>query len=141
MREKDAADYELERIINLFDEALTSKDPRVKNALRQLLMIVVLTSNEHEDRQYPVDKVEGPLRQLHNDIYNLNRRVSDLERRSLQDYPKETTIRKGYNIGGMGSTPHSQWPEQSIPQTMMEKLATHGNDPWTLNKIPAKGLK
>ena len=135
MKEKDAADYELERIINLFDEALTSKDPRVKNALRQLLMIVVLTSNEHEDRQYPVDKVEGPLRQLHNDIYNLNRRVSDLERRSLQDYPKETSYPKGYNISG------SQWPEQSIPQTMMEKLATHGNDPWTLNKMPAKGLK
>ena len=135
MREKDAADYELERIINLFDDALTSKDPRVKNALRQLLMIVVLTSNEHEDRQYPVDKVEGPLRQLHNDIYNLNRRVSDLERRSLQDYPKETSYPKGYNISG------SQRPEQGIPKSMLEKFATHGNDPWTVNKIPAKGLK
>lgn len=137
MREKDAADYDLDRIINLFDEALTSRDPRVKNALRQLMMIVVLTSNEHEDRDYPVDKAEGPLRQLHNDMHNLSRRVSDIERRMLQNYPKETNNMKGYNLGGFGSTP----PSQLTNQSMMEKLAVHGDDPWTLNKTQAKGLK
>ena len=32
-REKDQADFDLEQFIDLFDEALTSNDPRVKQAL------------------------------------------------------------------------------------------------------------
>ena len=46
MREKDAADYDLERFTEMFDQALTSNDPRVKNALRQLMMMVILTDTD-----------------------------------------------------------------------------------------------
>jgi hypothetical protein len=42
MREKNNSNYDLERLTELFDEALTSDDPRVKNALRQLMMMVIL---------------------------------------------------------------------------------------------------
>ena len=42
-REKDQADFDLERFIDMFDEAVNSRDPRVVNALRSLMMIVTLT--------------------------------------------------------------------------------------------------
>jgi hypothetical protein len=41
-REKDQADFDLDRFIDMFDEALTSKDDRVVNALRQLMMMVII---------------------------------------------------------------------------------------------------
>ena len=77
MREKDQADFDLERLINIFDEALTSKDPRVIDALRSLLMIVTLT--RPESRNIIQDREAGPLRRLHDDVNNLNRRLWQLE--------------------------------------------------------------
>lgn len=51
-REKDTADYDLEHFIMMFDAAMTSNDPRVKQALRQLMMMVILTdSSDHEAKQ------------------------------------------------------------------------------------------
>jgi hypothetical protein len=40
-REPDQADFDLERFIDLFDEAMTSKDPRVVETLRSLSCILV----------------------------------------------------------------------------------------------------
>jgi hypothetical protein len=72
-RETDQADFDLERFVDLFDEAMTSKDPRVVETLRNLLMIVALTRpetyNEHGRRN-------GPLRRLFEDVNDLNRRVT-----------------------------------------------------------------
>ncbi len=70
MREKDSSDYELERFIEMFDYALTTDDPRVKNALRQLMMMVILTSNEHEDESYD-RRHKGPLRRMQQDLADL----------------------------------------------------------------------
>lgn len=72
MREKDSADYELERFIEMFDYALTTDDQRVKNALRQLMMMVILTSNEHEDESYD-RRHKGPLRRMQQDLNDLAR--------------------------------------------------------------------
>lgn len=74
-REKEQADFDLERFIDMFDEALTSKDERVVNALRSLMMMVVLTKPEGRDPNGDV----GPLRQMHDDMHNLNRRMHRLE--------------------------------------------------------------
>jgi hypothetical protein len=75
-REKDQADFDLERFIDMFDEAMTSKDPRVIETLRSLMMIVTLTrpeaSSEH-GRNY------GPLRRLFDDMHNLNRSVGRMQ--------------------------------------------------------------
>lgn len=70
------ADFDLERVMDMFDQALTSKDERVINALRSLLMIVTLTAPEGED---DVHGRSGPFRQLQEDIRNLSRRVGELE--------------------------------------------------------------
>jgi hypothetical protein len=72
MREKDSSDYELERFIEMFDYALTTDDPRVKNALRQLMMMVILTSNEQEDASYD-HRHKGPLRRMQQDLNDLSR--------------------------------------------------------------------
>lgn len=73
MREKTQADFDLERITQLFDQALTSKDERVVNALRSLLMIVALTDPEASDSK------SGPFRQLQEEFTQLQRRLGNLE--------------------------------------------------------------
>jgi hypothetical protein len=74
-RVKTQADFDMDRFIKLMDQALTSKDPRVKDALRSLLMIVALTDPEPESREEEL----GPLRQMVEDLWNLNRRLNTVE--------------------------------------------------------------
>ena len=76
-REKDAADYDLERFTELFDQAITSDDPRVKNALRQLMMMVILTdTDDHEGKRRAS---HGPLRQMQSDMRDCFRWIQRLE--------------------------------------------------------------
>ncbi len=77
-REKDQADFDLERFIEMFDEALLSKDERVINALRSLMMMVVLTRPESREAGLR-DRNAGPLRRLYEDLHNLHRRIERIE--------------------------------------------------------------
>lgn len=79
-REKDSADFDLDQFVRMFDEALTSEDPRVIDALRGLLMIVALT---RPDAKTAIER--GPLRRLMNDVSNLNRRLGAVENRVLAE--------------------------------------------------------
>lgn len=85
-REKDQADFDLERFIDMFDEAMTSQDPRVIDTLRSLMMIVTLT--RPESAGIPIDRNRGPLRRLYDDVHNINRRLQhhEEELRSLGKY-------------------------------------------------------
>ena len=76
-REPDQADFDLERFINMFDEALTSQDPRVMNALRSLMMMVTLTRPETSESAS--GSKHGPLRRLFEDLNHLNRRMHSME--------------------------------------------------------------
>ncbi len=76
-RDPDQADFDLERFIDMFDEALTSRDERVVNALRSLMMMVILT--KPEARNPMADRNSGPLRRLYEDVNHLNRRLHSLE--------------------------------------------------------------
>ena len=73
-REKDQKDFDLEQIVELFDTALESNDPRIKDALRSLLTITVLCTAER-----PHEKVMGPFERMRDDMHNLNRRLSRME--------------------------------------------------------------
>ena len=75
-REPDQADFDLERFINLFDEAMTSKDPRVVETLRNLLMIVTLTRPETYEEH---GRRSGPLRRLFEDMNDLNRSMHRMQ--------------------------------------------------------------
>lgn len=96
MREKNSSDYDLERLTELFDQALTSDDPRVKNALRQLMMMVILTSGDHEDQ----DKVRGrhgPMRRMTEDIRDLHKAVESL-RQEIHNLQKQAAWGGGYKV-------------------------------------------
>lgn len=67
-------DLSLDRMVEMFDAALTSNDKRVVDALRSLLMVVILTSND-SDSQRPI----GPFRELVNEVDNLHRRLQRAE--------------------------------------------------------------
>lgn len=77
-REKDQADFDLERFVDMFDEALTSRDPRVMDALRGLMMMVTLTRPESRDSGLH-DRNAGPLRRLYEDVNHLHRRIERVE--------------------------------------------------------------
>ena len=75
-REMDQADFDLERFIDMFDEAMTSDDPRVVETLRRLMMIVALTAPETRKEH---DRRTGPLRRLFEDMSHLNNRMHRME--------------------------------------------------------------
>lgn len=76
-RDKDTADYDLERFTEMFDQAMTSSDPRVKNALRQLMMMVILTDTGDHEAEQRANR--GPLRQMQEDIRDQFRWIQRLE--------------------------------------------------------------
>jgi hypothetical protein len=76
-REPDQADFDLDRFVDLFDEAMTSEDPRVVETLRKLMMIVTLT--RPETSKHSIDRNRGPLRRLFEDMNDLNRAVSRMQ--------------------------------------------------------------
>jgi hypothetical protein len=82
-REKDQADFDLERFVDMFDEALTSRDPRVMDALRGLMMMVTLTRPESRDSGLH-DRNSGPLRRMFEDLNHLHRRVERMEEQLRQ---------------------------------------------------------
>ncbi len=94
-REKDQADFDLERFIEMFDEALTSKDPRVMDALRGLMMIVTLTRPESRDSGLQ-DRNAGPLRRLYDDMNHLNNRMHRMEDEIRQLKNREASYKEAY---------------------------------------------
>jgi hypothetical protein len=117
-REKDQADFDLERFVDLFDEAMTSKDPRVVETLRNLLMIVALTRPETYEEH---SRRSGPLRRLFEDMHDLNRRVSRLDeelrdvRRPAQPYRWEAEDK--YTMAAASNL------AQSIDRDVMRELS------------------
>ena len=69
------ADHDLERIMNVLDEAIMSRDPRVEECLRRLMVVVALTRPEGERGGLS----QGPLRRLQQDLREVHQRISSLE--------------------------------------------------------------
>jgi len=121
-REKDQADFDLERFVDMFDEAMTSRDPRVVDALRGLMMIVTLTRPEsHSSGRH--DRNSGPLRRLYEDMNHINNRMHRVEEefRSLQHrYVRNETEELRYKYPYETYTQSAR--AQSIDQDMLEKM-------------------
>ena len=121
-REPDQADFDLERFIDMFDEAMTSKDPRVMKTLRDLMMIVALTRSESRATH---GRNSGPLRRLFEDMHHLNRRMYDLE----------DTIRR------VSAQPEEKAYQANIAMKASQDIAQHiDQDLINTLKIKAKGL-
>ncbi len=117
MREKDQADFDLETFVDLFDTAMSSDNPAVKKALKNLILISALVDakSEHEIRI-------GPLRRLVEDIKHLNQRLQALE------YEKSyKTTYVGTTPPGIQTSPGTgTWPPggyQAWPQTNPNTIA------------------
>jgi hypothetical protein len=89
----------------MFDEAMNSRDPRVMDALRNLMMMVTLTRPESRNSDLH-DRNPGPLRRMYEDLNHLHRRIERVEvevRNNLQKesckYPYEKyTLEAAQNI-------------------------------------------
>lgn len=74
-REKDQADFDLETFVDLFDTAISSDNPTVQRALKNLILISAMVNAQEN----PEALRKGPLRRIIDDIQNLNKRISNLE--------------------------------------------------------------
>lgn len=117
-REKDSSDFDLEAFIDLFDEALASNDPSVKQTLHHLMIIAALARNhdKHSER-------EGPLRRLFQEHRDLIRRIERLE------------LGKEYPGPGFGPSPF-QPPYQPTPYVPPVISAPNTNWPPNTGTIP-----
>jgi DNA primase catalytic subunit len=125
-REKDQADFDLERFVDMFDEAMTSQDPRVMDSLRSLMMIVTLTRPELKTEH---SRNHGPLRRLFEDINHLNRRIYNLEDK-ISDMSRPDRSAEKYA--------YTQYPNEKYVMTASQAMAAQ-IDQDVLNR--AQGLK
>jgi hypothetical protein len=110
LREKDSSDFDLETFVDLFDTAMTSDNPAVQKAFKNLLMITAIVHAKQEG-------IQGPLRRLVDDIRNLNRRLTDLENKNI------------YPGGGITPVPMPTYP--TVGPTWVSPNT--GNTPWPPN--------
>lgn len=126
MREKDKADFDLEQFLDMFDQAMTSDDSRVQNALRQLMMLVILTDTRDPARKTLQDKNQGPLRRMYDDLYRINRTVSDLKEEVYALRTGQGQISRAetpYNLAQAG--PQSQKQAQAIKPAVQYPAAQY----------------
>lgn len=100
-REKDSSDFDLEQFVDLFDTALSSDNPAVKRALKNLLMIATLVDSDIT----PEQRVKGPLRRLVDDLRDTNHRIDRLQEEQAQRNYTRTMPGGGSGGGGMIPTP------------------------------------
>lgn len=127
-READQADFDLERFVDLFDEALTSTDPRVVETLRKLMMIVALTRPESSEKW---GHRRGPLRRMMDDINNLHRRIETLEQRVMSDRESATGYYDRMALAGAKNM------AAQIDADVMQSIDRRINSSYT---VPPKGL-
>ena len=80
---------DFEQMIKVFDDAITSDDPRVQNALSSLVMLCALTHNQE-------DVVDGPFTQMRNSQQRTDREMQMLRRDMdrLRSEVLETELRR-----------------------------------------------
>jgi hypothetical protein len=121
-REKDQADFDLERFVDMFDEALTSRDPRVMDALRGLMMMVTLTRPESRDSGLH-DRNSGPLRRMYEDMNQLHRRIERVEeelRQAERNRNKDDYYKYPYEKYTLAAA--AQNMAQSIDQDVLNQI-------------------
>jgi hypothetical protein len=82
-REKDQADFDLETFVDLFDTAISSDNPAVQRALKNLLMIAAIVNAEDPE----AGMRQGPLKRVLEDQRNIIRRLDRIE--SDKIYPQQ----------------------------------------------------
>lgn len=110
MRQKDQADFDLETFVDLFDTAMTSTNPAVRKAFKNLLMISAIVNSDTASSGLR----QGPLRKLVEDLQHLNRRISQLEH--VRQNPANVPIPSGPYI----NTPYVISPGTASPMPTVQ---------------------
>lgn len=84
-REKDQADFDLDTFVDLFDTAISSDNPAVQRALKNLLMIAAIVNAEDPE----AGMRKGPLRRVIEDQGHILRRLERVENEKV--YPQGPT--------------------------------------------------
>lgn len=71
--------FDLETFVDLFDTAMTSDNPTVKKAFKNLMIVATLVNAENEPKI-------GPLRELMTSLNDLRSRVATLEASKYSSY-------------------------------------------------------
>ena len=107
-REKDQADFNLETFVDLFDTAMSSDNPAVQRALKNLVLISAIVNAQQNTEGLR----KGPLRREIEDIQHINKRLSNLEGAGAY---RSTYAPSTPNPGTASPTP-GQWnPSTAIP--------------------------
>ena len=109
-READQADFDLDRFVDMFDEAMTSKDPRVVETLRSLMMIVTLTRPESADL---LSERRGPLRRAFEDMNHLWKRFEQMEEELRQMHQRMSQSDRDRGL----------WPREAIAEEKYKMMA------------------
>lgn len=96
-------EFDLEKFVELFDVAMTSDNPTVRKAFKNLLIVAALVDSENEN------KIPGPLRQLMIDVGELKSKMIVMER------SKFTNTNYGPITTGYPSTNNPTWTVNNIP--------------------------
>jgi hypothetical protein len=117
----------LEQWVALFDTALTSEDPRVKDQLRKLLMITALTMSPNA-----AVTIKGPFSELSDQIISLRNHISrieselarqrDAQRRSVYDYKESDFLPKRLVRDSWKLTEPYEMVDQDDQKAIIEKL-------------------
>lgn len=75
----DNEDFDLENFVRLFDTAMTSDNPTVRKAFKNLMIVATLVDSDNENKNI------GPLENLLREVRSLHSRVRVLETNS-QNY-------------------------------------------------------
>lgn len=120
-------EVDMKKLLELLDVALSSKDPRVKEQLKKLLMIVALIEPDVAPSGNPS---KGPLSTLHSKMHELEDRVFRMEMQAQSTYSAgiySTPITLGqYNLSNAspwtlaGTTPNLTLTSRTATTTANE---------------------
>jgi hypothetical protein len=124
MRQKDQADFDLETFVDLFDTALTSDNPTVRRAFKNLILVASIVQAE-ENRD---GLANGPLRRLVEDIRSLNRRIGNLE---SQGAYRAQQVPPGYSYttsaGTTSISPATYWNQVRATNSTLASTGVAGS--------------
>jgi len=123
--------FDLETFVDLFDTAMSSDNPTVKRAFKNLMMVAALAEAENGTKT-------GPLRNLVEKMKSYENRLAALE---WQSNMKNSPI-----VGGITTTPYSPstptWistTTNTYPSTYTSTIGATGSSTFTLDPTGANG--
>lgn len=100
---------DLEQLMDMLDQAMTSDDPRVKDTFRKLMMIVALTNTDDNRTPGPIKQMRDNMMEINIQIQSLRNEVQMLRQQMAQRPYNPAPYNPGY--------PYTGTPPTTTPNT------------------------